>query len=43
MIAYTAPELYEILVTRQSWTIDQYTGFIYGGLVSELLDNDEHR
>lgn len=40
MFAYTAPELYEILVTHQQWPIDHYADFIYRGLVAELLDDD---
>jgi AcrR family transcriptional regulator len=40
MFAYTAPELYEILVTHQRWPIDHYADFIYRGLVAELLDYD---
>ena len=40
MFAYTAPELYEILVTLQRWPIDHYADFIYRGLVAELLDDD---
>ena len=38
MFAYTAPELFEILVTRQGWTLDQYGDFVFRGLVAELLD-----
>jgi AcrR family transcriptional regulator len=38
MFAFTAPDFYDILVTRQKWTIDQYGDFIYRGLVAELLD-----
>ena len=37
MFAYTAPELYEILVTHQQWPIEHYADFIYRGLVAELL------
>src|SRR6478736_1558147 len=40
MFAYTAPELYEILVTHQQWPIDHYADFIYRGLVAELLHDD---
>jgi AcrR family transcriptional regulator len=39
MFAYTAPELYEILVTHQQWPIDHYADFVYRGLVAELLDD----
>ncbi len=38
MFTYTAPELFEILVTRQGWTLDQYGDFVFRGLVAELLD-----
>jgi hypothetical protein len=37
MFAFTAPDLYDILVTRQKWSIDHYGDFIYRGLVAELL------
>jgi AcrR family transcriptional regulator len=40
MFAYTAPELYEILVTHQQWPIDHYADFIYRGLAAELLHDD---
>jgi hypothetical protein len=39
MFAFTAPDLYDILVTRQGWTIEQFADFIYRGLVAELLDD----
>jgi AcrR family transcriptional regulator len=38
MFTFTAPELFEILVTRQHWTLDQYGDFVYRGLAAELLD-----
>ncbi len=37
MYAYTAPELYEILVSRQHWTLDQFAEFVFRGLAAELL------
>jgi AcrR family transcriptional regulator len=37
LFAYTAPELYEILVLRQQWPIDRYADFIYRGLTAELI------
>ena len=37
MFAFTAPDLYDILVNRQKWSIDHYGDFIYRGLVAELL------
>src|SRR6476620_9949317 len=40
MVAYSAPELYEILVTRQHWSVDSYGDFVYRGLVAELLDDE---
>lgn len=39
MFTYTAPELYELLVIQQHWTIVEYGDFIYRGLVAELLDD----
>lgn len=38
LLAYTAPELYELLVLHQHWTVTQYGDFIHRGLVAELLD-----
>jgi AcrR family transcriptional regulator len=38
MFAYTSPELYEILVIRQRWSLDQYGDFLERGLAAELLD-----
>jgi AcrR family transcriptional regulator len=48
LFAYTAPELYEILVLHQQWPIDRYADFIYRGLTAELLgtnptDHDPRR
>lgn len=37
LFAYTAPELYELLVLQQQWTPDQFGDFVYRGLVAELL------
>jgi hypothetical protein len=42
MVAFTAPDFYDILVTRQKWTIDQYADFIYRGLVAELLPTPDN-
>jgi AcrR family transcriptional regulator len=41
MFAFTAPDFYDILVTRQGWSIDQYGDFIYRGLVAELLSTPD--
>ncbi len=38
MYAYTAPELYEVLVLRQGWTVPEFGDFIFRGMVAELLD-----
>jgi hypothetical protein len=38
MFAYTSPELYEILVIRQRWSLEQYGDFLERGLAAELLD-----
>lgn len=38
MFAYTAPELYEILMIQRGWPISDYGDFIYRGLVAELLN-----
>lgn len=40
MFTYTAPELYEILVSHRQWPVDRYADFIYRGLVAELLHDD---
>jgi AcrR family transcriptional regulator len=37
MFAYTAPDLYEILVLTQHWNLDEYGAFIARGLKAELL------
>ena len=39
MYAYTAAELYELLVSQQRWTLDLYADFIFRGLAAELLDD----
>ncbi len=41
MVAFTSPDFYDILVTRQKWTIDQYADFVYRGLVAELLSTPD--
>ena len=43
MFAYTSPDFYDILVTRQNWSVDQYGDFIYRGLVAELLSARSRR
>ena len=37
MFAYTCAELYEILVIRQRWSLEQYGDFLERGLAAELL------
>jgi AcrR family transcriptional regulator len=37
MFAYTAPELYEILVIEQDWNLEQYGDFLDRGLAAQLL------
>ena len=37
MFAYTAPELYEVLVLHRGWTLTQYGDFLYRGMAAELL------
>jgi AcrR family transcriptional regulator len=37
MVAFTAPELYEILVVQRGWTLSAYSDFVYRGLRVELL------
>jgi hypothetical protein len=39
MFTYTAPELFEILVLAQRWTLQRYADFIDRGLAAELLDD----
>jgi AcrR family transcriptional regulator len=37
MYAYTAPELYEMLVLQQGWALDEYRGFMARSLRAGLL------
>ncbi len=37
MLAYTAPEVYELLVLRQGWAVGRYAEFVFRGLAAELL------
>jgi len=43
LYAFTAPEIYEILVIHRHWSTDRYVDFIYRGLVAELLDDQRDR
>lgn len=38
LFAYTAPELFELLVVDRHWTVQQYADFLYNGMVGQLLD-----
>lgn len=38
LFAYTAPELYELLVLQRGWSLTDFGDFIYRGLVAELLE-----
>jgi len=38
LFAYTAPELYEVLVIHRRWSLEEFGDFIYRGLVAELLE-----
>ena len=37
MFAYSSPELYEILVLRQRWSLEQYGRFVGEGMIAALL------
>ncbi len=37
LFAFTAPELFEILVLRQGWTLAEFGDFLYRGMAAELL------
>jgi len=37
MFAYSSPELYEILVLRQRWSLEQYGRFVAEGMIAALL------
>lgn len=38
LFAYTAPELFELLVLRQGWTPEEYGSFVAQGIAAALLD-----
>ena len=38
MFAYTAPDLYDVLVTGRRWTLEMFGDFIFRGLCAELLE-----
>ena len=33
---YSSPEIYDLLVIRSNWTLEQYAAFIYAGLAAQL-------
>lgn len=35
---YTAPELFDLLVTQRGWTIDRYQEFLFRGMSGQLLE-----
>ena len=37
LFTYTTPEIYELLVTRQGWSLDDFAQFIRQGIVAALL------
>lgn len=38
LFAYSAPELYELLVLRQGWTPEEFAKFVAQGMAAALLD-----
>jgi AcrR family transcriptional regulator len=40
LFAYSAPELYELLVLRQGWPTDDYSRFVADGIAAALLPPD---
>jgi len=38
LFTYSSPELYELLVLRQGWTIDRYRQFLADGMTASLVD-----
>jgi AcrR family transcriptional regulator len=43
MFAYSAPELYELLVIRQHWTVARYGEFVRDALTTALLGTERER
>jgi hypothetical protein len=39
LFAFSAPELYELLVMRRGWSLPAYAEFVRRGLVAELLED----
>jgi hypothetical protein len=37
LFAFTAPELFELLVMRQGWSLAAYADFLRRGIIAELL------
>jgi hypothetical protein len=38
---YSSPELYELLVLRRGWPIEQYGRFVADAMIDALLPSDE--
>ena len=39
LFAYTAPELYELLVLKRRWSLVRYADFLYSGMAGQLLES----
>jgi hypothetical protein len=37
LFAYSSPELYELLVLRQGWPMDDYSRFVADGIAAAVL------
>jgi hypothetical protein len=37
LFAFSSPELYEVLVIRQGWSVAAYADFLRRGIIAELL------
>lgn len=37
LVAYLTPELFEVLVLRQRWTVEEYGQFLFRGYLAELV------
>jgi len=37
LLTYTAPEVYELLVPRQGWSLEDFSEFIRQGVAAALL------
>lgn len=38
LFTFSSPELYELLVLRQNWSLDEYGGFIADGIAAAVLE-----